>query len=217
VKALPALQIIIIMASQRTRINKRGVEEGHGTQAPISSSISKRLRGAMSVSSVASSVNSGTTTEADTEPDYYGSPNPPDSVESFPDGAILVNGVLQGPPKTWSDFDDHPEEEDYVQIHEDDYEDEEPGDENAPPPPQRMPLSERSISPAPPSPPQPPPRPLPRPPPSNRGSRAGKTPREAPLASARALAATRRRPSGLAAEAIASSSFAVNMIQVCDI
>lgn len=196
------------MSVQKSRISKHGVEEGYGMQASVSTSVSKHLRGAMSVSSLASSMNSNATTEVDTELDYYSSQSLQESTESFPDGAILVNGVLQGASKTWFALDDHPEEEDYVEIFEDDYEDEELGDENAPPPSGVMPLSERSISPPPPSPPPP------SPPPSNRGSRAGKKPKKTPVASVRTIAATRKRPSRLAAEAIASCSIPVNMMQV---
>ncbi|RPB06351.1 hypothetical protein P167DRAFT_580661 [Morchella conica CCBAS932] len=89
----------------------------------------------MSVSSVASSVRSGSPTELDTDQDsFHGPSGYRVSPLSSPGGQILVNGVLESPQR-WIDFDDHPvAEEDEVDVYEDDYDDyEEPGDENSPP------------------------------------------------------------------------------------
>lgn len=204
------------MTSQRQRTTKRAIDDRYGaTNTTISTSVNKRLREAMSVSSVASSVRSGSPTELDTDQDsFHGPSGYRDGPLSSPGGQILVNGVLES-PQPWIDFDDHPvAEEDEVDVYEDDYDDyEEPGDENTPP---VMPLSERRVSPPPPPTRARPTRaPPPRAPPvPSQGIRAGKRPREAPVASARSVAASRRRISGTAAEAIVSSAVGVNTVQV---
>ncbi|KAH0604884.1 uncharacterized protein H6S33_006552 [Morchella sextelata] len=259
----------------RPKSQKRPVPDGLNQRAPISASVSKRLRGAMSVSSAASSFNSinsivsGSTTEADTDIGN-GPPSLVESFSSYPEDQAVEEYSSRG----WVGLDDHPEEDDAaLEIYEDDYdyvddyEDEyEPGDENLAPPnspppipaprPAPRPLSERRPSPPPlqrPPPPEriqsqappplqrpPPPEriqsqappPLQRPPPPeripsqapperrhfqappNQGSRLGKRVAEAPVASARALVASRKRSSRPVEEAIASSSVPVKITQV---
>ncbi|RPB06342.1 hypothetical protein P167DRAFT_580671, partial [Morchella conica CCBAS932] len=124
------------MTSQRQRTTKRTIDDRYGaTNTTISTSLNKRLREAMSVSGVASSVRSGSPTELDTDQDsFHGPSGYRVSPLSSPGGQILVNGVLES-PQPWIDFDDHPvAEEDEVDVYEDDYDDyEEPGDENTSP------------------------------------------------------------------------------------
>lgn len=225
----------------RPKSQKRPVPDGLNQRAPISASVSKRLRGAMSVSSAASSFNSinsivsGSTTEADTD-NGNGPPSLVESFSSYPEDQAVEEYSSRG----WVGLDDHPEEDDAaLEIYEDDYdyvddyEDEyEPGDENLAPPnspppipaprPAPRPLSERRPSPPPLQ--RPPPReriPSQAPPerrhfqaPPNQGSRLGKRVAEAPVASARALVASRKRSSRPVEEAIASSSVPVKITQV---
>ncbi|KAH0608763.1 uncharacterized protein H6S33_001897 [Morchella sextelata] len=133
----------------RPKSQKRSVPGGPNQRAPISSSVNKRLRGAMSVSSAASSFNSinsivsGSIIEADT-----------DFVEEYSSGR-------------WVGLENHPEEDDAaLEIYEDDYgyvddyDEDEPGHENLPPPPPILALprpTPRPLSEYRPSPPPPPP------------------------------------------------------------
>ncbi|KAI5849423.1 hypothetical protein DFP73DRAFT_591680 [Morchella snyderi] len=126
----------------RPKSQKCLVPDGLNQRAPISASVSKRLWGAMSVSSVASSfnsINSMVSTGSTTEDIDFGN-GPPSLVESF-SSYPKDQAVEEYSSRRWVGLDDHPEEDDAaLEIYEDDYdyvddyEDEyEPGDENLAP------------------------------------------------------------------------------------